>query len=234
VNKPNYLIAGFSRCGSTYLQGLLSQHPEVSVSTPRKGKWRFDRKEAHFYGLKNRWVLWERDGKWWKNSKEKHWQKCMDGRFKDRKYKIEFSYSTYDDTAPEYIKRKLGDINIIFLIRNKEDFKRSLHINFKSSGKIPKNMSWKRFNIKYGNKIEYLADFERVIKLYKKHFTKVTVFDIDNDGINKFIKWMGLDDFKYHEVPKHTREDAMKLRRPFEHLRTMISAYVNSTKSSVT
>ncbi|RZD30459.1 hypothetical protein CXT76_02550 [Candidatus Parvarchaeota archaeon] len=30
-NKPNVLVAGFSRCATTYLFNLLKQHPEIHI-----------------------------------------------------------------------------------------------------------------------------------------------------------------------------------------------------------
>lgn len=113
ANKPNFLIAGMAKCGTTSLAAYLQQHPEVFIS---------DHKEPRFFtsaagkfpegGPKDHLV---------KDWYVKDWESYLE-LFADAQHKAigEASADTlyfYKETIP-LIKEHLGDPKIIIILRN--------------------------------------------------------------------------------------------------------------------
>lgn len=214
---PNYVIAGFPKCATTYVYELLKQHPEVSVPNI---------KETRFFGMGRRWIFHNRDG-----ILRTSWEDYQK-RFEDKKYRVEFSMSTFDTEAPKIMKDRLGDVKIIFFIRNPNDFIKSMHINCIANGDIRKNLDLNDFKCKYSHTLEFMTNYQAIIDEYRKYFTIVKVFDIDKNGVNKFLEWMSFKDFSFnYDVYHNTSEDLLFQRRPFAFLKRKFLVMGNSNSS---
>lgn len=121
--KPNVLVAGFSRCGSTYLYQLLRQHPDIHI--PREKEINYLHKMPLFLShphLMNLKFFFP---------KSNYFRKFRN----DKKINIDFSVMTaYDLESAERVKRELGDIKIIFITRNKEDHSKSVRKTMENHG----------------------------------------------------------------------------------------------------
>ncbi len=180
MNKPNVLVAGFPKCGSTFLYHLLKQHPDVFI--PKIKELNYFNKDNFF--ITDPEILNPR------HFKPLEWYYSF---FKsDKPLKIDFSIlSALDITTARRIRQTLGDIKVIFIKRNKKDFLASM----------------KRFTEKEGGHyekyVEY-SDFDYYIKNYKKHFSKVYVVSVEKLnanpelGLNKLTKFLGLKKHKFN------------------------------------
>jgi len=100
---PNFLIVGAQRCGTTYLYGLLKQHPEIFLP---------DGKEVHFFDQKH------------SNDIVTNFDK-YNMLFKSVKKEIAIGEITpsymYVKWVPKLIRSYNGKMKIIFLLRNPID-----------------------------------------------------------------------------------------------------------------
>jgi len=189
VKKGQYVIvAGFPRCGSTYLANILRQHPHICV--PEMKEINYFNKTPKYLSNPN---VVSRN-----NKKNFEWYKSLFDH--DKKILMDFSILiAYDPNAPKRIKEKLGDIKIIFITREKEKHKESVYKIQKILGGIP-DISYKEYLEKYDFYANHYSNFEEPIQRFKKNFSKVGIFNIiDNDTkkeIRKIIKFMGLKDHK--------------------------------------
>lgn len=99
ANLPNFLIVGGQRCGTTYLWGLLSQHPEIFLSK---------KKEPQFFGelLRNEKLSLQDYAKHFDN---------VQNEIAIGEATVENMY--IEGIAP-LIFKTLGNIKLIFLLRN--------------------------------------------------------------------------------------------------------------------
>jgi len=162
MNKgPNVLVAGFSRCATTYLFNLLKQHNDVFIPEEKEvnylHKYPLFLSHPHLVNIK---FFFPRS--------------LYYKKFKTKKpIKVDFSVLTaYDKTSAARIRRELGDIKIIFITRNKDEHKKSVAKTMKNHGEKVK------FDLgMYGN-------FEEYIKPYRKSFENVLVLrkeDLEKD-----------------------------------------------------
>ena len=181
--KPNVFVAGFPRCGTTYTLNILKQHPDVCVPNAKElnyFNWKF-----FFLGFPN----------FLSPYRKKTFKQYLD-LFKKRKIMIDGSIlAAYDHKSAIRIYNSLGDIKIIFLIRDKESLKKSLYKLMLHNGDIPK-ISYEKFLKKYQNLLRYYTDFDTHISIFKKFFSNVKIFNIiDNNTkseLKKIIKYLGL------------------------------------------
>ena len=186
VNKPNVLVAGFPKCGSTFLYHLLKQHPDVFI--PKIKEINYFNKD-HFF-ITNPEIINPR------YFKSKAWYYHFFNT--NKKIKIDFSIlSALDVGSAKRVKKELGDIKILFIIRNKEDFKNSVLKFGKKEGGF------------YGN-VEDYADFEYYINIYKQIFSKILVVSLEDlnknpkKELDKITKFLNLKKHKFNlNVPKH-------------------------------
>jgi hypothetical protein len=189
--KPNTLIAGFPRCGTDFLYGLLKQHPQISVSS---------KKEINFFNLKPYFlsdpeILSPRIFK-----KEEDYFKHF---IKRRKIILDFAImSAYDTSSSKKIKELLGDIKIIFIIRNKKKHQKSIKNLIKAHG---------------GNVVgaKRYSEFEKYITPYKKIFSRVYVTSLEKiskkEGIKDLLKFMEIREYNFdYNLSKHTIEEIKK------------------------
>lgn len=195
--KPNVLVAGFPRSGTTYIYNLLIQHPDIFI--PKiKGPQHFNK--DHFF-LENPEILnprYFRSKKWYFNF------------FKtNKKVVIDFSYqSALDVASAKRVYNLLGNIKIVFIVWNKEAFKKSVR------GTV------ERWQTKISSEVlEELSDFDYYIRPYKDIFSKVHIFYMDNfdknkqKELDKLIKFLDLPKHKFNfNVNQHRSKDTPKTK----------------------
>lgn len=184
--KPNVLVAGFPRSGSTYLYNILNQHPDIFI--PSIKEINYFNKDHFFMG--NPEILNPR------YFKPKKWYYKF---FKtDKKVVIDFSIlSALDMSSAIRVKKELGDIKIIFVTRNLEDYRKSIE-KMLDMWNEPKEAS-----------LLYL-DLNDYIKNYKTFFSKVYVISMENFNKNpqlelkKVTKFLELENYHFDlKVIKH-------------------------------
>jgi len=190
MKKPNVLVAGFPKSGTTFLYHLLKQHPDIFI--PKIKELNYFNKDHFFPG--NPEILNPR------YFKPVEWYyKFFDT---DKKIVIDFSIlSALDTQSAKRAKKELGDIKILFITRNKEDFLNSMKKFMDLEGGD------------YEGYEEY-ADFDYYIENYKRHFSNVLVVkleDINNnpeEELNKITNFFGLKNHKFiTDMPRHQTKD---------------------------
>lgn len=149
-DKPNVLVAGFSRCASTYLYNLLRQHSKIHIPE--------EKEIGHLH--KKPLLLSHPD---LPNVKYYLPRKIYHRKFKSKKpIKVDFSVMTaYDLTSAKRIRKQYGDIKIIFLTRNKKKHMESVKKTLKNHGEL------------LAFDTEQFSQFEKFIGPYKKNFSHV-------------------------------------------------------------
>lgn len=191
IKKPNVLVAGFPRSGSTYIYQVLKQHPEIFI--PEIKEINYFNKDHFFMSAPE--ILNPR------YFKSKRWYYNF---FKtNKKIVMDFSIlSALDVASAKRIHDELEDIKIIFVTRNKKDFLKSV-----------KSMmyNWKMF---YKNYEEY-ADFDYYINNYKRFFSKIYILPIERFNKNpqkeldKLCNFLEAEKYNFnlsvdkHETKKH-------------------------------
>ena len=167
-NFPNVIIAGFPRCGTSYLYNLLKQHQEVSVSKEKEPSW-FN---LYPFGFYPRLKTFNKN---FLRTQKRYLNLCD---FSNKEVRIDFSVMTaYDKKSASRIYKKLGDIKIIFLTRNKKIQMRSIKKMIKINGFNNKNVDKEWIN------------FKRGIGPFKKQFSNVLILSlIEGDLIKNFKK----------------------------------------------
>ena len=99
--KPNLLIAGCGKCGTTTLAYLLDQHPQIYISKP---------KETNFLSHEN---IFEKGWEWYES-------KFLPGKDFKILGEASVSYTTkeYENIVRDRIKEHLKDIKVIYIARN--------------------------------------------------------------------------------------------------------------------
>lgn len=203
LKKPNVLIAGFPRSGTTYIYNILIQHPDIFIPEI-KGTQYFNK--DHFF-LEEPEILNPR------HFKPKKWYFSF---FRtDKKAVIDFAYqSALDVASARRAYNLLGEIKIVFIVRNKEDFKKSVLKTVNRWGERIKPEI-----------LEEYTDFDYYIAPYKRIFSEVYVFYMDKFNKNKkeetkkLIKFMGLKEHDFNfDVDKHESKDT-KVVKGFQMLR---------------
>lgn len=196
--KPNVLVAGFPRCGTTFLYKLIKQHPSVSVSKVKEIDF-FNKRNTHFTMHPNVKNPYSRIGL---NNYLKFFEK--------NKCIIDFGIHTaYDYDSPKRIKKALGDIKIIFLVREK-NFQKSLYKINRLNAEISTKMSFEEYKTKYKEFLNYYSDFDKHIENFRKNFSNVLVINlIGNDEkkeIKKLLKFLELKPINFnYDISRNTQ-----------------------------
>ena len=160
-SKPNVLVAGFPRSGSTYIYHILKQHPDIFIP---------EIKEINYFNKDHFFI----DAPEIINPRYFKPRKWYYSFFKtNKKVVIDFSILyALDIASARRVKKELGAIKIIFITRNKEDFEKSVLSTIKSWGsRIPSN--FKDF-----------SDFDLYINNYKNYFDKIYVLPMEKFNKN--------------------------------------------------
>lgn len=166
-------MVGFPRCGSEYTSDVLRQHPEIDIPQMKEINYL----NQNFFFLDYPKI---------KTPKRILPLKWYFSLFKDNKIRMDCSIkSAYDSEAPKRIKKILGDIPLIFLIRKRKDHKRSMHKLMRRSACID-DVSYEEFISNKGNKkiLDFYSDFDRFIGNYRRYFSKIHMAEVV-DGNNK-------------------------------------------------
>ena len=195
IKKPNVLIAGFPRSGTTHIHNLLIQHPDIFIPQI-KGPQYFNK--DHFF-LEDPEILnprYFRPKEWYFNFFRTN-----------KKVVIDFSYqSALDVASARRAYNLLGDIKVVFIVWNKEAFKKSV------KGTV------ERWRAKISpEKLEELSDFEYYIQPYKNLFSRVHIFHMDEfdkdkeKELDKLLKFLDLKKHKFNfNVNQHRSKDTPK------------------------
>jgi hypothetical protein len=176
---PNFLIAGVAKAGTTSLYYYLLQHPEVDI--PRKESFYFAREfyknapgsKPPLYRDKSRIIFTEDDY----NKFYAHCNKKAIGE-------VSTCYAYFHESAVPLIKEKLGDIKIIFILRNPVErafsaYKHFVRMNaeilsFKDALKAEKERMDQHRDFMW-----YYADvgfYSKQLKAFKNNFSQVKIF----------------------------------------------------------
>jgi hypothetical protein len=188
--KPNVLVAGFPKCGSTYLYHLLKQHPDIFIP---------EIKEINYFN-KDHFFLSEPEILNPRYFKPLKWYYVF---FKsNKKIKIDFSIiSALDIASARRARKTLGDIKIIFITRNKKDFLNSIKNFLEKEGAKNKNY-------------EEYSDFDYYMDNYKRQFSNVLVISIEKldkspkRELRKISDFLGIRPWNFNlNVPRHETKD---------------------------
>jgi len=196
---PQVFAAGFPRCGTTWIARMLNQHPEIHAPMKKHPKYPYlVKKEIHYFN-KCPSNLNEPDSE---NLGFKRNITDYTHFFAYDKINIDFSIcSAYDPGAAERIKEILGNVKILFFIRNKKDHKESLKVLIREEPK------------------DYLIEIAPVLEHYMKWFSEVKVINLEDTKENpreilkKILMFIGVKDidFKFDlSGSKHSKEEILK------------------------
>jgi len=157
--KIDFIGAGFSRCGTTWLYRCLKEHPEICMSEP---------KETNFFQLEK------------PESKLGHYSKfflkCKKNQIKGE---VNPSYAT-NEGARKKIKKVNPNIKILFIIRTPIERSISQYLYGNKYSKEKKiNINEKELKEKWGNKQHYY----KYLKIWYNTFPKENIYIINLDEV---------------------------------------------------
>lgn len=191
--KPNVLVAGFPRSGSTYLYRILNQHPQIFIPSLKEINY-FNRDHFFFEAPE---IFNPR------HLKKKSWYYNF---FRtNKKVVMDFSIlSCLDVASARRVKKELGEVKILFVMRNKKDFLKS----------VEKMIERWRGDVEMSK--EY-SDQKYYIQPYLREFSKVHFFHVENFNktpkkeIKRLCKFLEIEDFNFDlEVDKHRSKESEK------------------------
>jgi hypothetical protein len=233
---PNFLIAGVAKAGTTSLYYYLTQHPDVDI--PRKESFYFAREfyknaggdSPPFFRDKPRIIFTE-------EAYDTFYFNCH----KKAIGEVSTCYAFLHETAIPLIKEKLGDIKMIFILRNPVERAFSAYKHFHRSG--DETLSFKDSIAAEKSRMEKRWDFmwyytdvgfyAKQVKAFKDNFSQVKVFlseDLDANPqavMKELFKFIDVNDdfvpdtgFRYNTadtLPSHRVKNSTlnKLLKPF-------------------
>ncbi len=225
ADSEHVIVAGFPRCASTFVGNVLRQHPEISVP---------EMKEINYFNHTHKFFLYPNIRSYASRESLERYKRL----YVDRKVKLDLSVLTaYDLEAAERIKRILGDVKIMFLVRDDmQRHRKSLFERQVNNGDLPRTMKYREYIKKYRFFWQYYSNFDEHMERFRKIFSRVEVFNIvDNDDhveITKILKFLrverralDLDVYKHasHELRKplimHTLRRKLMIFHPGIRLR---------------
>ena len=190
---PNVLVPGFPRAGTSYLYNLLKQHKDIDVTSEKEiGWWRkFPLLTSHPKLINMKFFyprIW-----YYKKFKVK------------KKIIMDFSVmASYDKTSARRIRKELGNIKIIFVIRDKEQHQRSI-----------RNSIIKHHGEKIRIDTSIYSNFEKYIDEYKRVFESVMIVHFEdltkntNRTLKEIYSFLELD---YHGIDTDIYEKSYKVK----------------------
>jgi len=204
--KPNLIIVGSQKCGTTSLFKYLSSHPNIAPSSPEK--------EPGYY-MFNKFIvdLWAEHNIFLKN-KNDLFKRLMARDLTDEFYFMEAStYYTQDTNEIKFnvvdnIARVNQKVKILYIIRN--PFQRLLSVYFhqkrkgdKSSMENIANNSWYINTYLYYNRIIPFIE-----KNGEKHVHLLCLEDLENNPqkeLNKIYEFLDIEKSNYKFYPVHNK-----------------------------
>lgn len=195
--KPNFLIVGAAKSGTTALYKYLKEHPEIFMSSI---------KETHFFAKKYKNLPFEGpyDDGFGSNTLQdlslKEYYKLFDNASKYKMVgEVSPDYLYYNDCAQD-IKKHLGDIKIIIILRNPIERAFSAYSHLLRDGKedLSFKQGLKKENYRMKKNWDYIYHYKNVglyfeqVKKYLEEFSDVKVilyndFKSNNSQIVKGI-----------------------------------------------
>jgi len=201
VRKPDFLIIGAQKAGTTWLWNMLKSHPGTSL--PRK-------KELHFFSASENYArgidsYWE----WFRDSEEG----CITGEASTTYLsdKVAFFYNEvnrleYDESLPalpELVLESVPDAKIIVSLRDPVRRAISAYFHFMRRGKLPVNRGLRRTVQEHPRlRILELGDYATHLSPWFATFPReqilVLVFEDDivanpASGLSKLYEFLGLE-----------------------------------------
>lgn len=201
--KPNLLLLGFQRCGSSSLFDYLSDHPEIVGSTPKEtfilsdsNYEHFDEKLSYFSNKNVFNLVYE--------------EKSI---LSEKAYLLEGSVNNfYQINALKYVQEN-SDVKVIFLLR--DPLERILS-TFKYSGmngiNLPPNCSFEKYlqlielgevkkeilkyGIEHGKYGTYIKNWEKAISNDRIYLTSINKLKKGDDGLWSFLELSSLPPLK--------------------------------------
>lgn len=198
MNLPQVFVAGFPRCGTTWIARLLNQHPEIHAPMKKHPKYPYlVKKEIHYL---NRTPSNLNDLKSLNQGFNRNITEYTHF-FQANKINIDFSIcSAYDLNSAYLVQEILGNVKILFFIRDKEEHRESLKV---LTGQEP---SKELLDLKSAMKPYNIFSNTMVINLaYTEKFSRNVLKDI--------LKFIGAKDvdFKFDfSGSKHSSEEIKK------------------------
>lgn len=215
---PNFIIPGVAKAGTTSLYYYLDQHPEIDI--PRKETFFFARDfylkhpdgGPPYFRDRSRVVFSEAEY-------DKFYAHCN----KKAVGEVSTCYAYFYKQSIPFIKEKLGDVKIIFLLRNPVERAFSAYKHFARSQKEPLSFSDALLQEKARMEMNwdfmwYYADlgfYAEQVKAFKNNFNNVHVFfseDLQKNTdkiLQKIFKSINVsEDVKIDTTIKYNMSDA--------------------------
>ena len=204
--KPNLIIVGSQKCGTTSLFKYLSSHPNIAPSSPEK--------EPGYY-MFNEFIidLWAENNIFLKN-KNDLFKRLMAKNLTDEFYFMEAStYYTQDTNEIKFnvvnnIARVSQKAKILYIIRNPFQRLISVYYHQKRKGDIVSietiaNNSWYINTCLYYNRIIPFIE-----KMGKKNVHLLCLEDLEDNPqkeLNKIYEFLDIEKFNYKFYPVHNK-----------------------------
>ena len=176
---PNFLVAGVAKAGTTSLYYYLTQHPDIEI--PRKETFYFAKEfyknspgdKLPFFRDRSRLIFTESEYR-------KFYSQCS----KKATGEVSTCYAYFHETAVPLIKGTLGDVKIIFILRNPVERAFSAYMHFKRMNAEPLSFkdaldAEKSRMEKHWDFMWYYKDvgfYAKQLKAFKENFSDVKVF----------------------------------------------------------
>ena len=157
---PKVFVAGFPRCGTTWIARMLNQHPEIHAPMKKHPKYPYlVKKEIHYFNeYPSNLNEFQSVNLGFKRNITEYIHFFYPG-----KINIDFSIcSAYDVFSAERVKEVLGDVKILFFVRDKEEHIESLKVLI---GEEPK---------------DYLLETSKAMSYYEKQFSNIKIINLED------------------------------------------------------
>jgi len=213
MNKPNFLVVGAAKCGTTSLDGYLKQHPEVFLPKVKECRYFSNVKDKNinpFTYQKHERII----------SDYKEYYDSFQGTTAQAIGDISPDYLYHHDEAIKNIKKELGDrTKIIIILRNpiQRAYSNYLHLRRESYTEksflelIEDERSYSS-NIWYGFKLVGSSYYYEAVKNYIQNFPniKIIIFEefIKNESLymKEISNFLGIDDRFSYKKPLNTNK----------------------------
>lgn len=205
--RPNLVIVGSQKCGTTSLFHYLQKHPQIAPSDPFKepGYFMFEEWAKKYWSKKNKIKI---------ENKKELLEKYMFKSLTDESYFMDAStYYTQDTNeikynVPENIFKESPDCKIIYIIRN--PFQRLISVYYhQKRGGDASNLESISNNSYYINTCLYYDRIKSFIdKFGKKQVHILSMEDLVNNGnseLDKIYQFLGLEMPEKTELKIHNK-----------------------------
>ncbi len=227
--KPNVIVVGGYRCGTTYFANFIRQHPEVYVN---------EKKEINFFGKHIYTQVYTRCNPIF----QRGFYYYLDFFKPKNNEKIIMDVSPFtalDLTSANDIKKYLPNVKIIFLIREKEFQRKSVYNHLLGSGNL-RNVSYEEYKKQYPNYYYGYSDYNKMVSPFIKEFGNNNVLKIpieelrDNDPqvVERLLNFLNIKPFNFHqkgitlEDNKTTLKASYKLFKRINRILSMFSLWL--------